>query len=173
MKIVSPDILHKTDAGGVFLNVDSEEKAREAYNMLIANARRYDATAEIYGVMITPMLAGGVECIIGSSFDVTFGPTIMFGFGGIFVEVLKDVSFRVAPVKAPEAGSMIREIKGYPILDGVRGRKGVNVAALTETVSKLSYMVAELKDVAEVDLNPVFATENGVDIVDARIVLHP
>jgi acetyltransferase len=173
MKIVSPDILHKTDAGGVFLNVDSEEKAREAYNMLIANARRYDAAAEIYGVMITPMLAGGVECIIGSSFDVTFGPTIMFGFGGIFVEVLKDVSFRVAPVKAPEAGSMIREIKGYPILDGVRGRKGVNVAALTETVSKLSYMVAELKDVAEVDLNPVFATENGVDIVDARIVLHP
>ncbi|MDL2266906.1 acetate--CoA ligase family protein [Desulfovibrio sp. OttesenSCG-928-G15] len=173
MKIVSPEILHKTDAGGVVLNVDSEAKAREAYDTLITNAKNYDPKAEIYGVMVTPMLAGGVECIIGSSYDVTFGPTIMFGLGGIFVEVLKDVSFRVAPVNAPEAGRMIREIKGYPLLEGVRGKKGVNVAALTEAVSKLSYMVTELKDVAEVDLNPVFATQNGLDIVDARIVLHP
>ena len=173
MKIVSPEILHKTDAGGVVLNVDSEAKAREAYDTLIANAKRYDAKAEIFGVMVTPMLAGGVECIIGSSYDVTFGPTIMFGLGGIFVEVLKDVAFRVAPVNAPEAGRMIREIKGYPLLEGVRGKKGVNVAALTDAVSKLSYMVTELKDVAEVDLNPVFATENGIDLVDARIVLHP
>jgi acetyltransferase len=172
MKIVSPEILHKTDAGGVILNVDCEAKAREAYNTLIANAERYDAKAEIFGVMVTPMLAGGVECIIGSSYDVTFGPTVMFGLGGIFVEVLKDVSFRVAPVNAPEAGRMIREIKGYPLLEGVRGKTGVNIAALIETVSKLSYMVTELKDVAEVDLNPVFATEKGIDIVDARVVLH-
>lgn len=173
MKIVSPDILHKTDAGGVALNVDSEAKAREAYDTLLANAGQYDPKADIFGVMVTPMLAGGVECIIGSSHDVTFGPTVMFGLGGIFVEVLKDVSFRVAPVNAPEAGRMVREIRGYPLLEGVRGKKGVNVAALTEAVSKLSYMVTELKDVAEVDLNPVFATENGIDIVDARVVLHP
>ncbi len=173
MKIVSPEILHKTDAGGVILNVDSETKAREAYDTLLANARRYDPKAGIFGVMVTPMLAGGVECIIGSSYDPTFGPTIMFGLGGIFVEVLKDVSFRVAPVNAPEAGRMVREIKGYPLLEGVRGRKGANVAAITDAVSKLSYMVAELKDVAEVDLNPVFATEKGIDIVDARVVLHP
>ncbi len=172
MKIVSPEILHKTDAGGVILNVDSEAKARETYNTLIANAKEYDAKANIFGVMLTPMLSGGVECIIGSSFDATFGPTIMFGLGGIFVEVLKDVSFRVAPVNAPEAGRMIREIKGYPLLEGVRGKKGVNVAALTEAVTKLSYMVTELTDVAEVDLNPVFATEQGIDLVDARIVLH-
>lgn len=173
MKIVSPEILHKTDAGGVILNVDSEARAREAYDTLIANAKNYDPKAEIFGVMVTPMLAGGVECIIGSSYDVTFGPTIMFGLGGIFVEVLKDVSFRVAPVNAPEAGRMVREIKGYPLLEGVRGKKGVNIAALTDAVSKLSYMVAELADVAEVDLNPVFATEKGIDIVDARVVLHP
>ncbi|MBF0529587.1 MAG: acetate--CoA ligase family protein [Deltaproteobacteria bacterium] len=173
MKIVSPEILHKTDAGGVILNVDSEAKAREAYNTLMANAKRYNAKAEIHGVMVTPMLAGGVECIIGSSFDTTFGPTIMFGLGGIFVEVLKDVSFRVAPVNAPEAGRMIREIKGYPLLEGVRGQKGVNVAAITNAVSQLSYMVTELEEVAEVDLNPVFATDQGIDIVDARIVLHP
>lgn len=173
MKIVSPEILHKTDAGGVILNVTSEGRAREAYDTLIANAKRYDAKAEIFGVMVTPMLAGGVECIIGSSYDVTFGPTIMFGLGGIFVEVLKDVAFRVAPVNAPEAGRMVREIKGYPLLEGVRGKKGVHVAAIIDAVSKLSYMVTELHDVAEVDLNPVFATENGIDIVDARVVLHP
>ncbi len=173
MKILSPDILHKTDAGGVILNVDSEAKARDAYNTLIANANRYNAKADIFGVMVTPMLAGGVECIIGSSYDVTFGPTIMFGLGGIFVEVLKDVSFRVAPVNAPEAGRMVREIKSYPLLEGVRGKKGVNVAALTNAISVLSYMVTELSDVAEVDLNPVFATETHIDIVDARIVLHP
>lgn len=173
MKIVSPDILHKTDAGGVVLNVDSKDKARDAYNILLANAKAYNDKADIFGVMVTPMLAGGVECIIGSSYDVTFGPTIMFGLGGIFVEVLKDVAFRVAPVNAPEAGRMIREIKGYPLLEGIRGKKGVHVPSLVEAISKLSYMVTELKDVAEVDLNPVFATENGIDIVDARIVLHP
>ncbi len=173
MKIVSPEILHKTDAGGVILNVDSERKARDAYATLLANAKKYDADANIYGVLVTPMLAGGIECIIGSSSDVTFGPTVMFGLGGIFVEVLKDVAFRVAPVNAPEAGRMLREIKGYPMLEGVRGKKGVNIPALAEAVSKLSHMVTELADVAEVDLNPVFATENGLDIVDARIVLHP
>jgi acetyltransferase len=97
----------------------------------------------------------------------------MFGLGGIFVEVLQDVSFRVAPVNKPEAGRMIREIKGYPLLEGVRGKKGGHVDALVEAVSKLSYMVTELKDVAEVDLNPVFATTKGIDIVDARVVLHP
>ncbi|MDG1641132.1 CoA-binding protein [Klebsiella huaxiensis] len=172
MKIVSPEILHKTDAGGVLLNIDSPEKARTAFDTLIANAKRYDPRAEIYGVMVTPMLAGGVECIIGSSYDVTFGPTIMFGLGGIFVEVLKDVAFRVAPVNAPEAERMIREIKGYPLLEGVRGQQGVNVSAITSAVSRLSWMVAELADVAEVDLNPIFATEKGIDIVDARIVLH-
>ncbi len=173
MKIVSPEILHKTDAGGVILNVDSAQKAREAYDTLLANAKKYDPDADIYGVLVTPMLAGGVECIIGSSYDVTFGPTVMFGLGGIFVEVLKDVAFRVAPVNAPEAGRMLREIKGYPMLEGVRGKKGVHIPSLADAVCKLSHMVAELADVAEVDLNPVFATENGVDIVDARIVLHP
>ncbi|NDV19487.1 CoA-binding protein [Pseudodesulfovibrio sp. JC047] len=173
MKIVSPDILHKTDAGGVILNVDSEEKARDAYIQLLSNAKKYDANADIFGVMLTPMLSGGVECIIGSSYDSTFGPAVMFGLGGIFVEVLKDVSFRVAPVNGPEAKRMISEINAYPLLTGVRGQQGVNLSALENAVSMLSYMVVELSDVAEVDLNPVFATEDGVDVVDARIVLHP
>ncbi|MDD4702505.1 MAG: acetate--CoA ligase family protein, partial [Desulfovibrio sp.] len=107
------------------------------------------------------------------SYDTTFGPTVMFGLGGIFVEVLKDVSFRVAPVNAPEAKRMVEEIKGFPLLSGVRGKRGADIPALVDAVSKLSHMVAELQDVAEVDMNPVFATENGIAVVDARIVLHP
>ena len=173
MKIVSPDILHKTDAGGVILHVDSGDTARKAYEQLVDNALKYNGCADIFGVMLTPMLPAGVECIIGSSYDSTFGPTVMFGLGGIFVEVLKDVSFRVAPVNAPEAERMIREIKGFPLLTGVRGKAGTDIPALVDAVSKLSHMVAELQDVAEVDLNPVFATENGIAVVDARIVLHP
>ncbi len=172
MKIVSPEILHKTDAGGVILNVDSEAKAREAYEQLIANGQNYKADAKIFGVMLTPMLPAGVECIIGSSYDTTFGPAVMFGLGGIFVEVLKDVSFRVAPVNAPEAERMLREIKGFPILEGVRGQEGVDLPALVDAISRLSHMVAELKDVAEVDLNPIFAMERGIAVVDARIVLQ-
>lgn len=172
MKIVSPDILHKTDAKGVILNVDSETKAQQAYNTLLVNAKEYNDKADIFGVMLTPMLAGGVECIIGSNYDTTFGPTIMFGLGGIFVEVLKDVAFRVAPINAPEANRMLHEIKGYPLLEGVRGQKGVDISALADAVIRTSYMASELSDVAEIDLNPVFATEDGLDIVDARIVLH-
>lgn len=173
MKIVSPEILHKTDAGGVILNVDSEDKAREAYDQLIANGQNYNADANVFGVMLTPMLPSGVECIIGSSYDTTFGPAVMFGLGGIFVEVLKDVSFRVAPVNAPEAERMLREIKGFPILEGVRGQDGVDLPALVDAISRLSHMVAELTDVAEVDLNPIFAMERGIAVVDARIVLQP
>ena len=108
MKIVSPDILHKTDAGGVALNIESAEAAREAFERLVANGRNYKADANIFGVMLTPMLKGGVECIIGSSWDSTFGPTVMFGLGGIFVEILKDVSFRVAPVNMPSCRRMVR-----------------------------------------------------------------
>lgn len=173
MKIVSPDILHKTDANGVLLNIDSPRAAKEAYELLIKNGRAYNPDADIFGVMMSPMLPLGVECIIGSTWDTTFGPTVMFGLGGIFVEVLKDVAFRVAPVKTPEATKMIREIKGSPILDGVRGAKGVDQNALIEAVCRLSQMVAELNDIAEVDMNPVFAMEKGIAVVDARIVLHP
>ena len=118
MKIVSPDILHKTDAGGVALNIESAGAAREAFERLVANGRNYKADANIFGVMLTPMLKGGVECIIGSSWDSTFGPTVMFGLGGIFVEILKDVSFRVAPVNMPSCRRMVREINGLAMLQG-------------------------------------------------------
>lgn len=172
MKIVSPDILHKTDAGGVALNIDSEAKAREAYEQLVKNGRRYKSEADIFGVMVTRMLPGGVECIIGSSHDNTFGPTVMFGLGGIFVEILKDVSFRVAPVNMPECRKMIREIKGLGMLQGARGSKPCDLEALAETVCIISNLVDEMKDVVEVDLNPVFALEKGLSIADARIILR-
>ena len=173
MKIVSPDILHKTDAGGVCLNVRSAEEAAAAYDRLVANGLKYRPDASIFGVMLTPMLPGGVECIIGAIQDSTFGPVIMFGLGGIFVEVLKDVSFRVAPVRMPECLRMIQEIKGAAMLGGVRGKKPCDIPALARTASTVSYMVDELRDIAEVDLNPVFALENGLAIADARIVLRP
>lgn len=172
MKIVSPDILHKTDAGGVALNIDSETKARETFEQLMRNGRRYKSDADIFGVLMTSMLPGGVECIIGSSHDNTFGPTVMFGLGGIFVEILKDVAFRVAPVNMPSCRSMIREIKGLGMLQGARGSKPCDLEALAETVCIISYLVNELREIAEVDLNPVFALEKGLAIADARIILH-
>jgi len=173
MKIVSPNILHKTDAGGVLLNITSAAQARISYDQLMTNARNYNADADIFGVMMTPMLEAGVECIIGSSCDSTFGPTVMFGLGGIFVEVLKDVAFRVAPIKRPESRLMIEEIKGLPMLKGARGTEPCDLDALAETVCVISHLVYELKDVAEVDLNPVFAQSSGLAIADARMVLKP
>lgn len=173
MKIVSPDILHKTDAGGVMLNIDSADAARNAFAKLVENGLKYKPTANIFGVMLTPMLKGGVECIIGSSYDTTFGPTVMFGLGGIFVEILKDVSFRVAPVNMPSARRMIHEIKSFAMLKGARGAKPCDLEALAKTVCLISHMVNEVRDVAEVDLNPVFAWEKGLAVADARIVLKP
>jgi len=173
MKIVSPDILHKTDAKGVLLNIETPEAAKNAFDALKNNALNYNPNADIFGIMLSPMIPMGVECIIGSTWDTTFGPTVMFGLGGIFVEVLKDVAFRVAPVNLPEASAMIKEIKGAGILDGVRGAKGVDKDALAQAICRLSYMVAELSDIAEVDMNPVFAMQEGLAVVDARIVLHP
>ena len=172
MKIVSPDILHKTDAGGVVLNIDSEDKARNAFEQLMKNGRRYNSNADIFGIMMTAMLPAGVECIIGSSHDNTFGPTVMFGLGGIFVEILKDVAFRVAPVNMPSCRSMIREIKGLGMLQGARGSQPCDLESLAETVCIISQLVNELPEIAEVDLNPVFAQKNGLAIADARIILH-
>ncbi|MCR5170694.1 MAG: acetate--CoA ligase family protein [Desulfovibrio sp.] len=171
MKIVSPDILHKTDAGGVALNIDSSEKAMAAYDKIMASCTAYKPGADIFGILVTEQLPGGVECIIGSSHDSTFGPTVMFGLGGIFVEVLKDVAFRVAPVNKPSTDRMITEIRGLGMLKGARGQKPCDLDALSNAVSVVSYMVAELADIAEVDMNPVFALEKGLAVADARIVL--
>jgi acetyl coenzyme A synthetase (ADP forming)-like protein len=169
MKIVSPDILHKSDAGGVKLNV--ENNVAKAFDEIMNNARAYKKEAELYGVLITPMAAKGVEVIIGMTNEHGFGPTIMFGLGGIFVEVLKDVSFRVAPLTKRDAYEMIKDIKGFPILKGVRGQKPADTTALADMIVKVSVLVTENPEIGELDLNPVFVFERGSSVVDARMTL--
>ena len=170
MKIVSPDILHKSDAGGVKVGIEDEAGLREAYKTIIANAKAYKADAVIDGIAIQEMAPYGTEVIIGSINDPTFGPTVMFGLGGIFVEVLKDSSVRLAPIRPMDAKEMIREIKGAAILSGVRGKSRADLAALEDVLLRLSALAWDFKDqLLEIDINPLFAYETGTMAVDALI----
>jgi len=174
MKIVSPDILHKSDAGGVKVNIKDDEGVKAAFKTIIENAKKYKADANIHGVCIQEMAPLGKEVIVGSVNDATFGPTVMYGMGGIFVEVLKDVTFRVAPFSIETANEMLPEIKSFPILKGTRGEKPCDVKALGEVMSRVSQLVWDLKDeVSETDANPVMLYEEGkgLKVVDARIIL--
>lgn len=171
LKIVSPDVVHKSDCGGVKLNLGDAEQVGKAYDDITkAVGERYPG-AEILGMSVQPMAPGGVEVIVGISQDEQFGPVIMFGLGGIFVEVLKDVSFRVVPISPRDAAEMIREIKGYALLTGFRGQPLVDVSSLEEMLLAVSRFVAENPQVEELDLNPVFAYPDGAVAVDARIVI--
>jgi len=174
MKIVSPDILHKSDAGGVKVEITDEQGVRAAYNEILKNAKAYKADADIRGVVIQEMAPWGTEVILGSVNDPTFGPTVMFGLGGIFVEVLKDVTFRVAPFSMNQAMEMMREINAAPILDGVRGEKPKDKKRLAETICRYANMIVDLKDdVSETDANPVLVYDEGqgLKIADARMIL--
>jgi acetyltransferase len=174
MKIVSPDILHKSDAGGVKVNVKDMASLREAYKTILANAKAYKPDAKIHGIVIQEMAPWGTEVILGSVNDATFGPTIMFGLGGIFVEVLKDVTFRVAPVSVSQATQMIGEIRGAPILAGVRGEAPRDRKALADTLAKYASMILDLQDeILETDANPVLVYQEGtgLKVVDARMIL--
>jgi len=174
MKIVSPDILHKSDAGGVKVNLKDEAGVRDAFKTIMKNAKAYKASADIHGVAVQEMAPWGTEVILGSVNDPTFGPTMMFGLGGIFVEVLKDVTFRVAPVADTQARRMLDEIRGAPILAGVRGEEPRDRKALSEVICQYSSMIIDLKDeIAESDANPVLVYEvgAGLKVVDARIIL--
>lgn len=174
MKIVSPDILHKSDAGGVKVNIRDEAAVREAYKVILENCKAYKAEANIHGIAVQEMAPWGTEVILGSVNDASFGPTVMFGLGGIFVEVLKDVTFRVAPVSLGQAKRMITEIKGAPILAGARGETPRDRAALADTICKYSAMILDLiEEIAESDANPVLVYEEGkgIKVVDARIIL--
>ncbi len=172
MKIISPQILHKTEAGGVVVGVKSPEEAREAYATLVANAHRYDATAEILGVQVQQMLAGGQEVIIGAVTDPAFGKLVAFGLGGVLVEVLKDITFRLAPASQEDALSMLDSIQAAEILRGVRGGESVDRAALAGMIERVSALVADFPEIAEIDLNPVFATSRAATAADVRIVLN-
>ncbi|GAB2508991.1 acetate--CoA ligase family protein [Nocardiopsis aegyptia] len=170
-KIVSPDILHKTDAGGVEVGLDSAEAVTAAYERIVANARAYDADAQIDGVQIQQMVGGGLEVLIGATTDPTFGKVVVFGLGGVLVEVLKDVSFRLAPLTREEALSQIGDIRTAEVLDGVRGAPAVDREALADILVRLSDLVADFPEIAEADLNPVFASEDGAIAADLRFVL--
>ncbi|MCX8182014.1 MAG: acetate--CoA ligase family protein [Candidatus Methanomethyliaceae archaeon] len=169
MKIVSPDVLHKSDVGGVILNIDSEEKAISSFEKIKEIAKK--GGYRLDGVLVERMAPQGVETIIGAKMDPQFGPVLMFGLGGIFVEVFKDVSFRVAPIIKEEAMEMITELKAYPILKGIRGRKPSDINSLAEALVKISNIMIELPQISEIDLNPTIAYDVGYKIVDARILL--
>ena len=171
MKIVSPDIIHKTDAGGVKVGVKDEEEARMTYQEIISKAIKYKKKAKISGVIVYHMVPQGTEIIIGMMKDPHFGPVIMFGLGGIFVEVLKDISFRILPIEEIDAREMIAEIKGYEILKGARGNPPRDIRAIKEVLMKVSKLTMENPEINEIDLNPIFVFEKGLQVVDARMIL--
>ncbi|MFJ2650040.1 acetate--CoA ligase family protein [Streptomyces sp. NPDC087420] len=173
MKIVSPEILHKTDAGGVRIGVTSAAGVREAFTSIVSNARAYDPAARILGVQVQQMVPAGTEVLIGTVTDPAFGKIVAFGLGGVLVEVLKDVTFRLAPVTHDEALSMLDGIRAAEILRGVRGAAGVDREALAGLVVKVSRLAADFPEIREIDLNPVFASANGVMAADVRVLLDP
>ena len=173
MKIASPQIIHKSDAGGVKVNLKNDSEIKEAFKIIIANAKKYNKNAEIKGVLIVEMIKGGKELIIGSKLEPGFGPVIMLGMGGIYVEVLKDVTFKLAPVTDKEADDMIASIKTQKILQGVRGEKPSDVSKLSECIQRLSQLVTDFTEIKELDMNPVLVMEKGkgCKILDVRIGL--
>jgi acetyl-CoA synthetase (ADP-forming) len=171
LKIVSPQVLHKSDAGGVIVGIEDEQGVRDGYNLIIENVKRHVPDAEITGILVQEMAPKSTEVIVGSTTDPTFGPTIMFGLGGIFVEILKDVSFRIAPIERMDAEEMIKEIKSYKILEGARGMPSVDQETLVGILLATSKMLMECPEIKELDMNPILAYEDGARIVDARIIL--
>jgi len=172
LKIVSPDIIHKSDAGGVKVNLKNVEEVRSAYGKILENADKYNAAARIVGVLVQEMAPQSTEVIVGAVKDPQFGQTLMFGLGGIFVELLKDVTFRVAPITREDAEEMIRKVKAYPLLRGYRNTPAADVNAIVDVLLNTSRLVMDYPEIKELDLNPVMAYEKGAKTVDARIILE-
>jgi len=172
LKIVSPDVLHKWDVGGVMLDLKSATKVKVAYRKILENVRRHKPDAKIVGVIVQEMVTPSTEVIVGSTKDPQFGPALMFGLGGIFVEVLKDVTFRIAPITEVDAREMITEVKGYPILKGYRGQPPADIDAIVKILINTSKLVMDHQEIKELDLNPVMVYEKGAKTVDARIILE-
>jgi acetyltransferase len=173
MKICSPDIVHKFDAGGVMLKIKTQEAARNSFQKIMDNAKKFNPSADIQGVLMERMARGGVEVILGASRDPTFGPVCMFGLGGTFVEALKDVTFRLAPMWEISAEIMIRSIKAYSVLKGVRGAPPSDIDAIKDCILRLSQMVSDHPEISELDINPliVYPEGEGCVVADSRILL--
>jgi len=173
MKVISEDIIHKVDVGGVVLGIDSDEAARAAYASIMSRVAARCPDAEIDGVLIQPMIRGAEEVILGLKRDASFGPVVMVGLGGTFVEILKDVSFGIAPVPADRVRAMIRETRAYPKLAGVRGQKPRDVAAVEACIQRLSQLGVDCPQIEELDINPLLVLDEGQGcfVADARIML--
>jgi acyl-CoA synthetase (NDP forming) len=171
LKVSSPDITHKSDAGGVKVGLKSEEDVAEAYDAIMSSCRAKFPNAAIEGVTVQNMARPGLEVIVGMATDPQFGPVMMFGLGGVWVELLKDVSFKIVPLTKYDAKSAIREIRAAPLLDGFRGSDPVDTSALEDILMRVSDFVSKTPEVKEMDLNPIFAYPDGAMAVDARVIL--
>jgi acetyl-CoA synthetase (ADP-forming) len=172
LKIVSPDIIHKSDVGGVMLNLKDAKDVRKAYKQIMENVKKHKKDAEIVGVLVQEMAPPSTEVIVGAIKDPQFGHALMFGLGGVFVEVLKDVTFRIAPINEEEAHEMIGEVKAYPLLKGYRGMPQADIEAIVQILLNTSRLVSEHPEIKELDLNPIMVYEKGAKTVDARIILE-
>jgi acyl-CoA synthetase (NDP forming) len=170
LKVVSRDVVHKSDAGGILLGLEDGRSVRDGFEALVKRVRSSVPAARIEGVLVCQEAPEGVEVIVGALEDATFGPTVMVGMGGIFTEVLRDVSFRVAPLEPHDAEEMIREIQGYTLLTGARGQKPLDVASLARLLLSVSRLVTEHTEITELDLNPVRLYEDGLLALDARMM---
>jgi acetyltransferase len=171
MKVVSPDVLHKTDVGGVALNIKGPKELKDAYYRILSNVKRNLPQATIKGFLISEMLVGGREVIVGLTYDRSFGHLLMFGLGGVYVEVLKDVSFRVVPASRDDILEMVHEVKTYGLLTGVRGQRPVDIEAIVEVLARVNQLAMELPEVQELDINPLMVMEKGAVALDARVIL--
>jgi len=169
LKAISKKVSHKTDVGAIFLSLYSEKAVQDAFDEISKNVKK--AKAKLDSVLVQKMIVGGQEIMIGGKKDPQFGQTIAFGLGGIFVEVLEDVAFRVVPITKKDAEKMMKEIKGYKILSGFRGKK-YDTGAIVDALMKISKMLDENQNIAELDLNPIIALPKGTIAVDARIILE-
>jgi acetate---CoA ligase (ADP-forming) subunit beta len=172
LKIVSPDIIHKSDAGGVMVNLKTAADVAKGYSKILENVKKYKPDAQIVGILVQEMAPQSTEVIIGAIKDPQFGQTVMFGLGGIFVELLKDVNFRVAPLTTEDAKEMIIQLKAYPLLNGYRNTPKADLDALVTILCNVSHLVMDYPEIKELDLNPVMAYPQGAKTVDARIILE-
>lgn len=171
LKIVSPDVLHKSDVGGVVIGVENEKEVERNYAEIMNNLFKKVPDADIMGILVEKQMPKTTEVIVGGIRDEQFGPTVMFGLGGIFVELFKDVVFRIAPVTETEALEMIKEIKGYSVLNGYRGAERLDIQQLARTVVTISELISDIGEIKEVELNPLLVYTEGVTAIDARIII--
>jgi len=172
LKIISPDILHKSDVGGVIINLRNTDEVKVAYRKIIANVKKHKVDAEIVGIFVQEMAPKSTEVIIGATKDPQFGPALMFGLGGVFVEILEDVTFRIAPITEQDAKEMITEVKAYPLLTGYRGQPPADIDTLISILLNTSKLLMDHQEIKELDLNPIMVYEKGAKTVDARIILE-